>query len=434
MSKKINIGIAGLGTVGCGVIDNLLRNKENLKDKYDLDFNILGVSASNRTKKRSINIEDFSWFDNPLDLAKDRNIDLIIELIGGEKDIAFDLAIETIKNKKGFITANKALISTNGKILSELSGKNNVFFGYEAAVAGGIPIIKTLKSGLFLDKINDIFGILNGTSNFILSRMNSANKSFDEALIEAQELGYAEADPSFDINGMDAAHKLSIISALSFGEFPSLENTNVTGIERIQTIDHKYARELGYKIKLVGKSSLIDGKISKEISPMLVDQDSALGTVEGVSNVVCINTDYNGTLTLEGEGAGEGPTSSSVLSDIIDFSQGTKSHLFGKSFDDLIDSVSNIKISNRCYYLRTFLVDQKGSMAKFTSILEKNGISIDQVIQRGGVHLKDEKNSTPVIMLTHPVDADSINSAFLELINTDLISLNPIFLPVLRDN
>ena len=434
MSKTINIGIAGLGTVGCGVINNLSRNRENLKDKYDLDFNILGISASNKTKKRSINIEDYGWFDNPLDLAKDRNIDLIIELIGGEKDIAFDLAIETIKNKKGFITANKALISTNGKILSELCGKNNVFLGYEAAVAGGIPIIKTLKSGLFLDKINDIFGILNGTSNFILSRMNSANKSFDEALTEAQELGYAEADPSFDINGMDAAHKLSIISALSFGEFPSLENTNVTGIERIQTIDHKYAKELGYKIKLVAKSSLIDGKISKEISPMLVGEDSALGTTEGVSNVVCINTDHNGILTLEGEGAGEGPTSASVLSDIIDFSQGIKSHLFGKSFDDLIDSVSNIQILNRCYYLRTFLVDQKGSMAKFTSILEKNGISIDQVIQRGGLHFKDEKNSTPVIMLTHPVDADSINSAFLELINTDLISLNPIFLPVLRDN
>jgi len=253
-------------------------------------------------------------------------------------------------------------------------------------------------------------------------------------LVEAQELGYAEADPSFDINGMDAAHKLSIISALSFGEFPSLENTNVKGIEKIQTIDHKYARELGYKIKLVGKSSLINGKISKEISPMLVDEDSSLGTVEGVSNVVCINTDYNGTLILEGEGAGEGPTSASVLSDIIDFSQGVKSHLFGKSFDDLIDSVSDVEISKRCYYLRTFLVDQKGSMAKFTSILEKNGISIDQVIQRGGVHLKDEKNSTPVIMLTHPVDTDSINSAFSELINTDLISLNPIFLPVLKDN
>ena len=434
MSKTINIGIAGLGTVGCGVISNLSRNKENLKEKYDLEYNILGVSASNKTKKRSVNIEGFSWYDNPLDLAKNKEIDLIIELVGGEKGIAFDLAIETIKNKKGFITANKALISTNGKILSEFSSKNDIFFGYEAAVAGGIPIIKTLKSGLFLDKINDIFGILNGTSNFILSRMNSANKSFDEALVEAQELGYAEADPSFDINGMDAAHKLSIISALSFGEFPSLENTNVKGIEKIQTIDHKYARELGYKIKLVGKSSLINGKISKEISPMLVDEDSSLGTVEGVSNVVCINTDYNGTLILEGEGAGEGPTSASVLSDIIDFSQGVKSHLFGKSFDDLTDSVSDIEISNRCYYLRTFLVDQKGSMAKFTSILEKNGISIDQVIQRGDVHLKDEKNSTPVIMLTHPVDTDSINSAFSELINTDLISLNPIFLPVLKDN
>ena len=355
-------------------------------------------------------------------------------MVGGEKGIAYDLAIETINNKKGFITANKALLSTNGKILSELSCKNNVFFGYEAAVAGGIPIIKTLKSGLFLDKINNIFGILNGTSNFILSRMNSANKSFEDALSEAQELGYAEADPSFDINGMDAAHKLSILSAIGFGEFPSLENTSVIGIENIQTIDHKYAKEFGYKIKLIGKSSLVEGSISKEISPMLVKEDGSLGTVEGVSNVVCINTDYNGTLILEGEGAGEGPTSASVLSDIVDFAQGIKSHLFNKPFDDLFDSTNNNEISKRCYYLRVFLVDQKGSMAKFTSILEKNGISIDQVIQRGDLHLKDEKNSTPVIILTHPVDSDSINSAFSELIKTDLISLNPIFLPVLKDN
>ena len=247
-------------------------------------------------------------------------------------------------------------------------------------------------------------------------------------------MGYAEADPSFDINGMDAAHKLSILSAISFGEFPSLENTSVTGIEKIQTIDHKYAKEFGYKIKLIGKSSLIEGNISKEISPMLVKEDGSLGTVEGVSNVVCVNTDHNGTLILEGEGAGEGPTSASVLSDIVDFAQGIKGHLFNKSFDDLYDSTNNNEISKRCYYLRVFLVDQKGSMAKFTSILEKNGISIDQVIQRGDLHLKDEKNSTPVIMLTHPVDSDSINSAFSELIKTDLISLNPIFLPVLKDN
>ena len=434
MSNSINIGIAGLGTIGCGVVNNLLRNQEILKEKYGLDFEIIGVSASNKTKKRSINLEDFNWYDDPIDLAKDKNIDLVIELVGGEKGIAYDLAIETINNKKGFITANKALLSTNGKILSELSCKNNVFFGYEAAVAGGIPIIKTLKSGLFLDKINNIFGILNGTSNFILSRMNSANKSFEDALSEAQELGYAEADPSFDINGMDAAHKLSILSAIGFGEFPSLENTSVIGIENIQTIDHKYAKEFGYKIKLIGKSSLIEGNISKEISPMLVKEDGSLGTVEGVSNVVCINTDYNGTLILEGEGAGEGPTSASVLSDIVDFAQGIKSHLFNKPFDDLFDSTNNNEISKRCYYLRVFLVDQKGSMAKFTSILEKNGISIDQVIQRGDLHLKDEKNFTPVIILTHPVDSDSINSAFSELIKTDLISLNPIFLPVLKDN
>ena len=230
MNDPIKIGIAGLGTIGSGVIKNLLRNKKELEDKYHFRFQISGISAFNKNKVRSFDANQFTWFDNPIDLAKDTSIDLVIELIGGESGTAYDLAIEAIKNKKGLITANKALISSHGKELSELSSSNNSFIGYEAAVAGGIPVIKTLRGGLILDKINGIYGILNGTSNFILSRMSEADKSFEEALLEAQNLGYAESDPSFDINGLDAAHKLSIINSLCFSEFPSLEGISVQGI------------------------------------------------------------------------------------------------------------------------------------------------------------------------------------------------------------
>jgi homoserine dehydrogenase len=291
-----------------------------------------------------------------------------------------------------------------------------------------------LRSGVILDKIDGVYGILNGTSNFILSRMSEANKSFEDALLEAQNLGYAEADPSFDINGLDAAHKLSIINSLCFAEFPSLESISIKGIEDILTLDHKYAQEFGYNIKLIASSSNKGGNLRKEVAPTLVKIESSLGTVSNVSNVVCITTEYNGTLVLEGEGAGEGPTSSSVLSDVVDYSMNTRNYLFNKKSSDLSDPIVNKDLIERCYYLRVFLADQKGAMSNLTSILGKNGISIDQVIQRGGVHLKDEKNFTPVIMLTHPVDSDSIDSAFSELIKTDLISMDPIFLPVLKDN
>lgn len=434
MNDLVKIGIAGLGTIGSGVIKNLLRNKKELEEKYQFEFEVSGISASKKDKKRSFDTSQFKWFDNPLDLAKDPSIDLVMELIGGDTGTAYDLALETIKNKKGLITANKALISSHGKELSELSDSNNSFIGYEAAVAGGIPVIKTLRGGLVLDKINGVYGILNGTSNFILSRMSEADKTFEEALIEAQNLGYAEADPSFDINGLDAAHKLSIINSLCFSEFPSLESISVKGIENILTLDHRYANEFGYNIKLIASSSIIGGNLRKEVAPTLVKIDSSLGSVSNVSNVVCINTEYNGTLVLEGEGAGEGPTSSSVLSDVVDYAMGIKHHLFNNKYINLSDPASHKNFIERCYYLRVFLVDQKGAMSNLTSILGKNGISIDQVIQRGGVHLKDEKNFTPVIMLTHPIDSESIDSAFSELINSDLISMDPIFLPVLKDN
>ena len=290
MSDVVKIGIAGLGTIGSGVIKSLLRNKSELEKKFKFQFEILGISASSKDKERSFDVDQFTWFDKPIDLAKDSNIDLVIELIGGDSGVAYDLAFESIKNKKGFITANKALISSHGKELSKLSESSNSFIGYEAAVAGGIPVIKTLRSGVILDKIDGVYGILNGTSNFILSRMSEANKSFEDALLEAQNLGYAEADPSFDINGLDAAHKLSIINSLCFAEFPSLESISIKGIEDILTLDHKYAQEFGYNIKLIASSSNKGGNLRKEVAPTLVKIESSLGTVSHVSNVVCITT------------------------------------------------------------------------------------------------------------------------------------------------
>ena len=426
MSKKINIGIAGLGTVGCGVIDNLLRNKENLKDKYDLDFNILGVSASNRTKKRSINIEDFSWFDNPLDLAKDRNIDLIIELIGGEKDIAFDLAIETIKNKKGFITANKALISTNGKILSELSGKNNVFFGYEAAVAGGIPIIKTLKSGLFLDKINDIFGILNGTSNFILSRMNSANKSFDEALIEAQELGYAEADPSFDVDGVDAAQKLSILSAIAFGISPDINNLSISGIREVDVTDIIFAQELGYRIKLLA-SSKFDNGLVQEVSPCMISLGRQISNVEGVLNAVDLDTELAGSVMLTGYGAGAEPTATAVLSDIITVAQGKCPYVFGLSTNELSLNVDAGEKENYRYYFRLNVIDKSGVLAGVTEIFRKYSLSIESLIQRG----RNPNEEVPVIITTHETDFNTLQSVMEDLSKSKELLNKPVCMKII---
>jgi homoserine dehydrogenase len=433
MNKVLNIGIVGLGTVGCGVIKNIEKNSIFFENNHNVKINILGISAKNKSKDRPINIKSYDWYENPIDLAKNKNIDTILELVGGADGLAYDVALETLKQGKNFITANKALLSKHGSELAKLSEENKNFIGFEASVAGGIPVIKTLKESVRVKEIKKIYSILNGTSNYILSNMDNLNISFNDALKNAQEKGYAEADPTLDINGEDSAHKLSILNAIIFSEIPSVKSIHIKGIEGIELIDHSYASEFGYKIRLIAMSEIIKSKIYKEVSPMLVKSKSVLGRVDDANNVVQLINNESGDVVLEGKGAGEGPTSSSVISDLIDCSTDVRLKLFGDSFSNLTKNFDKIDSKKRPYYLRVFLKDQKGSMSKLTNLLSENNISIDKIIQKGESHLDDEKNSTPVVMITYPVRIEEINS-FLEKIKlSELISLEPICVPVLEE-
>ena len=432
MIKELNIGIIGLGTVGSGVIKSIEKNSNYFKKNYNIRFNIKSISANSKEKDRSFNINNYNWSENPIDIAKDKDIDTVLELVGGEDGIAYNLAITALNNGKNFITANKALLSKHGKELSKISEDNNNFVGFEASVAGGIPVIKTLKEGIIVNEITNVYSILNGTSNYILSSMDKLKINFDDALQGAKDEGFAESDPTLDINGVDSAHKLSILNAIIFSEFPAIDTIHVRGIEGIELIDHNYSSEFGYKIKLIAMSEVLNDGIYKEVTPMLVSSDGSLGRVDEANNIIQIIGQESGDVVLEGKGAGEGPTSSSVVSDLIDCALGTKLKIFGNSYSELNKNKEKIISKERAYYLRVFLKDQKGSMSKLTNLLSENNISLDKVIQKGESHLDDEKNSTPVVMITYPVKRDTIDSLIDILKGSDIISLEPLHMPILN--
>ena len=432
MIKELNIGIIGLGTVGSGVIKSIEKNSNYFEKNYNIRFNIKSISANSKEKDRSFNINNYKWSESPIDIAKDKDIDTVIELVGGEDGIAYDLAITALNNRKNFITANKALLSKHGKELSKISEDNNNFVGFEASVAGGIPVIKTLKEGIIVNEITNVYSILNGTSNYILSSMDKLKINFDDALQGAKDKGFAESDPTLDINGVDSAHKLSILNAIIFSEFPAIDTIHVRGIEGIELIDHNYSSEFGYKIKLIAMSEVLNDGIYKEVTPMLVSIDGSLGRVDEANNIIQIIGQESGDVVLEGKGAGEGPTSSSVVSDLIDCALGTKLKIFGNSYSELNKNKEKIISKERAYYLRVFLKDQKGSMSKLTNLLSENNISLDKIIQKGESHLDDEKNSTPVVMITYPVKRDTIDSLIDILKGSDIISLEPLHMPILN--
>ena len=431
MTKELNIGIVGLGTVGSGVIKSIEKNKEYFKNNYDVKFNIIGISANSKNKERSFDVDKYNWFDEPLELISEKNIDTIIELVGGEDGLAYELAINSLKNKMNFITANKALISKHGEELASLSEKNNNFFGFEASVAGGIPIIKTLKESIILNEIQKVFAILNGTSNYILSSMSKLQISFGKALKDAQDKGYAESDPTLDINGEDTAHKLSILNSIIFSEIPSVESIYVNGIENVELIDHHYSSDFGYNIRLIAQSDITGEGVYKEVTPMLVDKNSSLGRVDGANNIIKIIGQESGDVILEGQGAGEGPTSSSVISDLVDCAIGSKLHLFSNSFSELSKNSKKILPKERPYYLRVFLKDQKGSMSNLTNLLSQKNISLDKIIQKDELN-SNENNFKPVVMITYPVKKDEIDSLIDILSSSDIVSSKPLHMPILN--
>lgn len=407
MAAPLKIGIAGLGTVGAGVIRILQTHGDAIAKRAGRPVAITAINARSKGKDRGVDLSSYQWLDNPVDLAK-ADVDVVVELIGGDEGDARVLVEAALKNKKHVVTANKALLAKHGNALAKLAEENGVSLNFEASVAGGIPIIKALREGFAGNKIAAISGILNGTCNYILTEMRTTGRGFADVLSEAQAKGYAEADPTFDVDGIDAAHKLSILTALAFGVKPDFDAIDITGIRKITAQDIEFAQTLGYKIKLLGMAREIGGKIAQSLEPCLVPVDHALASVEGVFNAVFVEGDFIDKAMLEGRGAGAGPTASAVLSDLIDLARGYQLPPFGLPVADLKQAAwagpEDIVSSQ---YLRMVVKDQPGVIAEVSAILRDYGVSIESMIQRG----RDPDQPVSVVITTHECSRKAIREA-----------------------
>ena len=396
-NNKLNIAIVGLGNIGSYLYKYLKTNKEILSKKNNCVPNITFVSAKNKNKKRNIKINKRKWLKNYLDATKSKNVDIIVELIGGAEGPAKKLVFNALKNKKHVVTANKALIAKYGDQLSKIAEENNVNLEFEAAVCGGVPIIRSLKESLIANKINRVYGIFNGTSNYILSTMDKENKNFNDVLTDAKKLGYAESNPLSDLNGDDVAAKLKILSSLCFNSFID-HNIHVEGINFIDKLDIDNANELGYKIKLLGVSEIINGKIYQRVHPALIKKSSYIASIDGVLNAVIVDGKPVGQNVIQGEGAGPEATTSALISDISSILRGNIKFPFSISSKER-KKLRYQNISERSFsaYLRFEVLDKPGVLSNITNIFSKNKVSIKRLIQNPN---KSKKFSS-IIVITH---------------------------------
>lgn len=407
----IRVGIIGLGSVGQGVVKILNDNISLIKKKTNAKISIIGVSAKNKNKQREVQIDTYQWYDNPISLAVNEDADIIIELIGGEDGVALDVVENAIRAGKNVITANKALIAKKGNYLLELAEKNGAKLLFEAAIAGSIPIVKTLKESVASNTISAIYGILNGTCNYILTSMEKDGMSFDNALKRAQDLGFAEADPTFDIEGYDAAHKLSILSSMCFGNEIDFDHVKIQGIKAIELDDIRAASDYGYAIRLLGIAKKNkDGRISQVVRPSLLSKESDLAGIEWEKNAVSIKGNYFNELLLSGPGAGRYPTASAIMGDLFDIINSTNYPSLGIPLKSLSKSSNEMTAESGRFYLRLLLPDISGTMASITNAMAKNGISIDDITQRISKKMKD-RNLVPITIITSKTDFMSINKA-----------------------
>ena len=398
MKKKLyNIAIIGLGNIGSYLFNFLNKNKDNISNKNNASFKIVYVSAKNKNKKRNIKIKKDQWLSNYKQVLKKKNVDIIIELIGGADGAAKQLVFGALKNKKHVVTANKALISKYGDELSKIAEKNKVNLEYEAAVCGGVPIIRSIKEGLIANKINRIYGIFNGTSNYVLSTMDKNNISFNETIKQAIKFGYAESNPSSDINGDDVAAKVKILSCLSFNSFIS-KNIHVEGIKDVNEEDIINANKLGYKIKLMGFSEVLNNKIFQRVHPTLVDKTSYIAGVDGVLNAVIVDGKPIGKNVIQGEGAGPSATTSALVSDISSILRGNVKFPFAIS-NTKRKKFSSGKITDLffSFYVRLNVKDKYGVLTDVTKTFSNNKVSIKRVLQNP---YKNKKNSS-IVIITH---------------------------------
>lgn len=411
--KEIKISVVGLGTVGSNVIKSIENKSYEIIQKTNIKFNIVGIAAKNKDKKRIIDTSKYQWFDNPLDLLGSNKCDVLIELIGEEKGLSYELIKKAITNNINVITANKALLAKHGNELFQLADANNVNILFEAAVAGGIPIIHLLKNSIFLNQIKNITGILNGTTNFILSEMEKNNLNFDQALRKATEKGYAEANPINDIEGIDSAYKITLLASLCYGVKINHNYSFFTGVNNFDKEDIKHSKKLGYRIKLISETCLIEDKIFISTSPKLININNPLAHVEGVLNAIKIKTDHLNSLFIEGEGAGGLATASSVISDLYEIAKGSNHKSIGYLSSNLreIDSYERENLK-RPYYLRILVKDQPGVLSKITSILTSKNISIQTILQ-----LIEEKidNKVPIVLTTYDTLEKNLNEAIVDI-------------------
>ena len=420
MTRPLSVGIAGLGTVGGGVLRVLRDNAALVEARAGRPIAVTAVSARDRSKDRGVPVSGLRWYDDPVALAGDPAVDVVVELIGGSDGPARALVESAIAAGKPVVTANKAMLAVHGASLAALAEARGVPLAFEAAVAGGIPVIKALREGLAGNRISRIAGILNGTCNYILTQMRERGREFADVLADAQKLGYAEADPSFDVDGIDAAHKLAILAALAFGRPVAFDAVYVEGIRRVSALDIAFATELGYRIKLLGLAHQAEGGgISARVHPCMVPQSAPIARVDGVFNAVVAEGDFVGRVMLEGRGAGAGPTASAVVADLIDIARGRHTPVWGAAADALSNAPS-VPMSTHVgpYYMRLMVVDRPGVIADVTAVLRDQGISLESMLQRG----RAPGEAVPVVLVTHETRESAMTAALerIEALNTVL--------------
>lgn len=427
MARTINIAIAGLGTVGAETYRLITEESDFLKARSSANFNVVAVSAKSKDKKRDVDLTGVEWIADCRDIADIDNIDVVIELVGGSEGVAKELVEKAITNGKSVITANKALVATHGNNIRELVAKHDVMFGYEAAVAGGIPIIKTIREGLASNRLGKIYGILNGTCNYILSVMRETGQEFEDILADAQRLGYAEADPSFDVDGVDAAHKLAILSAIAFQTPINFSGVYVEGIRLISPIDIDFATELGYRIKLLGIGELLGNGLQQRVRPCLVPVNIPIAQVEDVFNAVAAEAEGLGTSLSYGRGAGAGPTSSAVLSDLLDFANNRRTSFLGTADSELVvRPIQELQKLSGSYYLRLQVYDRPGVLADLTVVFRDKGVSVEALLQRG----RNPDGTVPVVLTTHETSEEAIQKSVAEFEKLENVVEKPCILPI----
>lgn len=425
MTDHLRLGIAGLGTVGVGVVKIVQRRADLLSARCGRDIQISAVSARSRDKDRGVRLKDYAWEDDPAALATREDVDVFVELMGGDEGPAKLATEAALAAGKHVVTANKAMLAHHGNALAEAAEAAGVALRYEAAVAGGIPVIKALTEGLAGNAITRVMGVMNGTCNYILTRMEHAGLSYDEAFAEADGLGYLEADPELDVGGIDAGHKLALLASIAFGTRVAFDAMTLQGIGQISIDDIRRADDLGFKIKLLGVAQMTGRGLEQRMTPCLVPATSPLGQLMGGTNMVVIEGDAVEQIVLRGPGAGEGPTASAVMGDVCDIARGLIMPVFGQPATTLTLAPPASAESPACFYLRMDLLDKPGALAKVATALGENGISIDRMRQYD--HPGD---NAPVLIVTHRAARPDLDAALAALPATGVVQGSPVALRI----